>query len=79
MTRQRRTRIALGGYRGRLAGVFQDRAHILTYRRPYRNNCLLVSFMHLWLDDCRSSSGLAIAGRERVSRGNDSEQLQGHF
>ena len=81
-------RIALGGYRGRLTVFFQDRAHILMYRRPYCIKCLFVNFRHLWLDvdvDCRSPCrfsilrGLAKVGRARQSRDNDSWQLQGRF
>ena len=61
-------RIALGGYRGRLTGFFQDRAHILVYRRLYCNKCLFVPV---------SNRGLAKAGRERINRDDDSEQRLG--
>ena len=80
------TRIALGGYRGRSSGFYQDGANILVYRRPYCIKFLLVKFRHLWLgvkDDCRSPYRIPIEALQRqaetTSRSYDTEQLQERF
>ena len=50
VTRLVNAHIALCDNRGRLIGIFQDRADILVYGKLYCIKCLFVNFRHLRLD-----------------------------